>query len=70
MSQFTSEMYMKEASNGRTCSCIKCGVLMAQSYDELGNKTTNWWCGSCGLMIYKSILGEWKVMQLSKSRLE
>lgn len=69
LSQFTSEQYMKEASGDIMASCVKCGVLMARMYEDIGARSINtFWCGSCGIIVYKSVLGEWKVDHIGKSR--
>lgn len=69
---FTSDQYMNEASGDRMASCVKCGVLMARMYEEdrYTRSVSTFWCGSCGIVIYKTILGEWKTSQMEKSRLE
>lgn len=57
-----SEQYMKEATGDRMASCVKCGILMARMYEENGMRSSNtFWCGHCGIVIYKSILGKWKI---------
>ena len=63
---------MIEASGNIMASCIKCGVLMARMYEEtrIHRSVNTFWCGSCGIVVYKSILGEWKTSQMGESRLE
>ena len=69
MSQFTSEQYMEEATGNIMASCVKCGVLMGRMYEDIGARSINtFWCGSCGIIIYKSVLGEWKTDHISRSR--
>lgn len=52
---------MQEATGDRMASCVKCGILMARMYEDIGCKSENtFWCGSCGIIVYKSVLGVWK----------
>lgn len=60
MLKLTSQQYMKECNPPRA-SCVKCGILMASPYDELGNKLSKeFYCGNCGICYYKTCLEEWK----------
>lgn len=69
MSTFTAEQYMHETEGELRSSCVKCGILMARMYEDIGARSINtWWCASCGIIVYKSVLGKWKVDHISRSR--
>lgn len=65
---FTSEQYMQEATGDRMASCVKCGVLMARMYEDDGytRSVNTFWCCHCGIVIYKSVLVEWKTGQMGR----
>ena len=66
---FSSEEYVNECQGDLMASCVKCGILMARMYEDIGARSANtFWCGSCGIIVYKSVLGVWKTDNISKSR--
>lgn len=55
---------MKECEPIRA-SCIKCGIPMLNLYNEDFFKVNDFGCDHCGLIVYKSVLGEWKRGQMT-----